>query len=212
MKQSPKTRTAKILGGIVLAAGLLAMAGWIFDIGPLKSISSGWVSMKFITAFSFALSGVTLYFMARAAEGETDRAQVALYLTTLPLLLIMGALFFSGLLGAHTGLEDLFVKELPGDVKTVIPGRPSLPTALNFILFAVGGLLAMHTPRVSRRWLRLPGWLVAAIGAVALAGYAADAPRLYYFVPGANSAMAFGTAVLFLLLGAGLICLSDPNS
>lgn len=196
----------------MLAAGLLAMAGWLFDIGPLKSISSGWVSMKFITALSFALSGLTLYFMTRTAEGETDRAQVALYLTTLPLLLIMGAVFFSSLLGAHTGLEDLFVKEVPGGVKTIIPGRPSLATALNFLLFAAAGLIGMHAPFVSRRWLKLPGWLVAAVGAVALAGYAADAPRLYYFVPGANSAMAFGTAALFVLLGAGLICLSDPNS
>ena len=60
MEQATKIKAAKILAGAVFAAGLLVMAGWIFDIGALKSVFPGWVSMKFITALSFALSGVTL--------------------------------------------------------------------------------------------------------------------------------------------------------
>jgi len=209
MKHAAKIKTAKLLAGAVTAAGLLVMAGWALDIGALKSVFESWTSMKFITAFGFVLSGAVLYLVARCSEGCFDRVQAPLSVVSLLLLLVMGTLFFSGLLGAHTGLEDLFVSEAPGAVKTVVPGRPSLATSLSFLLIAAAGVFAMFEPVRLRRWLRLPGWLVAAIGAAALAGYAADAPLLYYFVPGVNTAMAFNTAALLVLLGAGFLCLSD---
>jgi len=209
MQHAAKLKTAKLLAGAVAAAGLLVMAGWVLNIGALKSVSEAWTTMKFITAFCFVLSGAVLYLVAKCSEGDFDSVQAPLSVVSLLLLLSMGTLFFSGLLGAHTGMEDLFVSETPGAVKTVVPGRPSLATSLSFMLIAAAGLLAMLEPARSRRWLRLPGWLVAAIGAAALAGYAADAPLLYYFVPGVSTAMAFNTAALLVLLGAGFLCLSD---
>jgi nitric oxide reductase large subunit len=50
---------------------------------------------------------------------------------------------------------------------------------------------------------------VAAIGALAVVGYIINAPILYYFVKGVNSAMARHTAILLVLMGTGLQCLSD---
>ena len=120
----------------MIIAGIMVIIGWIFDIGILKSISPAWVSMKFDTAIAFLLSGITLYFIVRAVEGEFDKAQVVLSITSLIIILLMGTLFFSALLKIHTGAEDLFIKEPAGAVKTVTPGRPSVPTMLNFILMA----------------------------------------------------------------------------
>jgi hypothetical protein len=42
---------------------------------------------------------------------------------------------------------------------------------------------------------------------LAVAGYIINAPVLYYYVEGLNSALAFHTAGLFVLLGTGLLCL-----
>ena len=204
-----KRTTAKILSLMVMIAGILVMIGWIFDIGILKSISPAWVSMKFDTAIAFVLSGITLYFIARAQEGEFDKAQVALSITSLIIILLMGILFFSALLGVHTGAEDLFIKEMPGAVKTVIPGRPSMPTMLNFILIALAGILTMLNPENLQSKLKIIGLIVGTIGAIAVVGYIINAPLLYYFIEGINSAMACHTAVLFVLLGMGFICLSD---
>jgi hypothetical protein len=47
------------------------------------------------------------------------------------------------------------------------------------------------------------------IGAVAVVGYIINVPLLYYFIEGINSAIASNKAVLFVLLGKGLVCLSD---
>jgi hypothetical protein len=204
-----KRKIAKILSLIVSLAGIMVIIGWISDISILKSISPAWISMKFDTAITFILSGITLYFIVRAQEGEFDKAQVALSVTSLIIVLIMGTLFFSAVLKIHTGAEDLFIKEAPGTAKTLIPGRPSVPTMLNFILIALAGILTTLNPRRLQPKLAIIGLIVAAIGALAIVGYVIAAPLLYYYIEGINSAIAFHTAVLFVLLGTGLLCLSD---
>ena len=67
-----------MLSLVVIIASIMVIIGWIFDISILKSISPTWVSMKFDTAITFLLSGITLYFIIRAIEGEFDKAPVAL--------------------------------------------------------------------------------------------------------------------------------------
>lgn len=207
MNRKQGVRTARILSLIVGAAGITVITGWIFDISVLKSLSPGWISMKLSTAFAFFLSGVALYFTALAREGEYDTAQAVLSVTSLLLVLIMGTLFFSSLLALHTGIEDLFIEDKGDLVKSVAPGRPSVPTMLNFLLTAAGGILMILNAEKPR--LKLVGSVIAAIGALAVAGYVSGIPVLYYYISGVNSAMACHTAVLFVLLGAGFICLSD---
>lgn len=207
MASENKRKTAKILAGVVSAAGVAVMLGWIFDIGILKSILPAWISMKFDTAIAFILSGITLYFIILAADGEFDKAQVVLSITSLIIMLLMGVLFFSAILGIQTGTEDLFVREKMVAPKTIVPGRPSIPTMVNFILIAAaGGFSTFHSEKVRLR-LKVIGLIVGVIGTIAIVGYIIDAPLMYYYVEGVNSAMACHTAVLFVLLGIGLLCL-----
>lgn len=207
MTPEKKRKIAKILSLVVTIAGVMVIIGWLFDIGILKSISPAWVSMKFTTAIAFVLSGITLYFIVRAREGEFDKAQVVLSITSLIIILLMGTLFFSAILGIRTGVEDLFIKEASGTVKTVTPGRPSLPTMFNFILIASAGILTTLNPGNLRSKLKIIGVIVGLIGTLAVAGYIFNAPYLYYFIEGVSSAIALHTAVLFIVLGIGFICL-----
>jgi len=197
---------AKILSLLISASGLAVMAGWLFDIGALKSLGTALVTMKFSTAFSFVISGVSLYFLARAREGEPDTSQVALFITSFILILLMGLIFFSAVLNIRTGIEELFVKD-SGGIKSVLPGRPSVPTMINFLLIALVGILTMVNAENVRFKLRTIGCIVGFIGALALLGYCIDLPVLYYYIEGKNSAMALHTAGLFVLSGAGLLCL-----
>ena len=70
MMPEKKRNIAKGLSLLVIIAGIAVILGWIFDIAVLKSISPAWTSMKFVTAFTFILSGITLYFIVRALEGR----------------------------------------------------------------------------------------------------------------------------------------------
>lgn len=202
-----KIKIAKILSIIVALSGIAVIFGWILDIRFLKSLSPAWVSMKFVTAISFLLSGVSLFFIARSQEGEFDQAQVALSLTSLILFLLMGVLFFSTVLGAHTGAESLFIEEPPGGVKTVVPGLPSIPTMGNFLLIASAGVLTILGFRKLPLMLKSVGCIIGITGALAILGYMINLPFLYYYLEGVNSAMAAHTAILFVLLGLGFICL-----
>jgi hypothetical protein len=207
MNPEKKRKTAKILAAVVSIAGVTVMLGWIFDIGVLKSITSAWVSMKFSTAIAFVLSGVTLYFIVRAVEGEFDKAQVVISITSLTIMLLMGILFFSALLEVRTGTEELFIKEKGVAPMSAAPGQPSIPTMINFILMAVAGIFTMYNSGKLRLQLKIIGLIVGAIGAIAIVGYIIDAPLMYYYIEGVNSAIALHTAALFVLLGIGLLCL-----
>jgi hypothetical protein len=207
MTPEKKRKIAKVLSLAVITAGVVVMIGWIFNVSILKSISPYWVSMKFDTAIAFVLSGISLYFIVRAIEGEFDKAQIVLSVTSLIIILLMGILFFSALLKIHTGIEDLFIQEAAGTAKTVAPGQPSVPTMINFILIAVAGIFTMFNSAKLQSQLKTIGLAVGIIGALAVVGYIINAPHLYYYVKGINSAMACHTAVLFVLLGTGLLCL-----
>jgi hypothetical protein len=209
MTPKKKRKIAKGLSLVVIIASIMVIIGWVFDISILKSISPAWVSMKFDAAIGFVLSGITLYFIVRAIEGDFDLAQVVLAISSLLIILLMGILFFSTLLGIHTGAESLFIQEAAGAVKTVTPGRPSVPTTINFILIGLAGILTMLKPEKVQLRLKIIGYVVGTIGALAIVGYIINAPLLYYFIEGRNSAMACHTAILFVLFGTGLLCLSD---
>jgi hypothetical protein len=207
MTTETKKKTAKALSLVVTIAGILVIIGWIFDIGILKSISSAWISMKFDTAVAFVLSGVALYFIARAVEGEFDKAQVVLSITSLIIILLMGTLFFSAIFGVNTGAEELFIKDNATNNKTIVPGQPSLPTMFSFVLIASAGILTTLNPGNLRLKLKIIGAIVGLIGSLAVVGYIFNVPLLYYYIEEVNSAMACNTAALFIVLGIGFICL-----
>ena len=206
---NPETRRkiAKILALAVSLAGILVILGWIFNIGFLKSLSSAWISMKFNTAFVFVLSGLILYFIVQTGEGKPDVAQVVLPIASLVILLLMGTLFFGNLLGVQTGAEELFMRDLSSAPTTVTPGMPSLPTMFNFILIASAAILTLFNPEKLSAMLKNIGRIVGWVGVVAVLGYLINIPLLYYFIAGVNNAMACHTAILFMLLGAGFLCL-----
>ncbi len=207
MTPEKRKKTTKLLSLAVMSAAFLVFIGWFFDIGVLKSISPAWVSMKITTAIAFVLSAIILYFIARAVEGDFDIAQVALSITSLLIILLMGTLFFSAVLEIRTGVEELFIKETAAAPMSVIPGRPSIPTMLNFLLIAGAGILTTLNPANLRMKLKVIGIIIGFVGLIAVIGYIINMPVLYYYVEGINTALACHTAALFMVIGIGFLCL-----
>ncbi|HMD80529.1 MAG TPA: hypothetical protein VKE92_04420, partial [Anaerolineales bacterium] len=54
---------SRAAGGIVLAVGLLALAGWLFNIPTLTSLLPGMATMKVNTALGFILCGISLWLL-----------------------------------------------------------------------------------------------------------------------------------------------------
>ena len=204
-----KFTVAKLLAFVVIIAGIAVMVGWILNIGILKSILPYWTTMKFSTAICFVASGIMIYSIVLALDGKLDQAQIIIPATVLIVVLTMGIFFFSAILNIRTGVEDIFIKEGPRAIKSMTSGRPAVSTTMNFILISIAGMFTLIDAKNLRSRLKTIGLIVALIGAVAVIGYILNAPILYYFIKGLSTAMACNTAILFVLSGMGLICLSD---
>lgn len=203
----PNAGTTELLAIAVSLAGSLVMLGWIFDIGVLKSIRPEWVTMKFSTAFSFFCSGIILHYTARLRFKQPSLAFAILPAATLCIALTMFTLLASTLFDVYVGIEALFVREELDAVETVLPGRPSVGTMTAFMLIASAGIISMLEPVRLPQQLFALGCLIFVVGLLAVIGYIFDVPILYYYVQegGFSSAMALHTALLFMLLGIGLI-------
>ncbi|MDZ4163558.1 MAG: ATP-binding protein [Smithellaceae bacterium] len=190
---------------LVIAAGTAVMVGWVFDIPLLKSISPAWVSMKFTTALSFFLSGALLFLLINIRREESEIVRLFLQAVVFIICLIMTTHLVSLFLGAPLGVEAMFIEEKGKAWYTVTPGQPCLLTIVNFILVALAGIGAILNLSRLPGYLRWIGGMVSAVGATALLGYLTGLPWLYFFIPGFSNAMAIHTAILFAVLGAGLV-------
>jgi|GEM_PF-2276423 len=190
---------------LVVMGGITVMIGWVFDIPLLKSISPAWISIKVTTALSFFLSGALLFLLVKIRRDESEIARMILPAVAFMILLIMTTHLVSLFLGAPVGVEGMFVEDKEKTWQTITPGQACLMTIVNFILVALAGIGAILNLSRLSRYLRWIGGVVSAVGATAIVGYATGLPWLYFFVPGFSNAMAIYTAVLFAVLGAGLV-------
>lgn len=203
-----RIRAAKIIGVTVSAAGLAGVLGWYLDVQVLKSVLPSMVTMKFSSALSFFLAGVTIFYIAESFSGRASLAQVVILAASLLMMLIMMTLLASAVFGLRTGIEELFVEEDVLAVKTTVPGRPSIVTMADFIALGAAGVGSLFRRAWLKKLLFSCGVFIALTGTVALCGYVLGVEWLYFSWPGISTGMALATAVLFVLSGAALLMLS----
>ena len=121
-------------------------------------------------------------------------------------ILVLGLLTLSEyLFGVDWGIDHLLVRDTKGSVGTAFPGRMPPNTALCFVLNA--SALLLLTRRAPKRWSETAvaslGVVVAAFGALSLAGYASDVALGYRWWK--LTGMAVHTATSFFLLGLGTV-------
>ncbi len=202
---------SKIISILVVIAALVVIIGWFFDIPVFKSILPGWVTMKFITAVCFLFSGIILFIFA--LKNKYEILEILILTLCFLLLLLMISFLFSLFFGISTGIESLFVKDDINAIKTSVPGVPAVPTMLCFILIGLAGLFYLGNNNNNNNPIRpfyILGILIALIGGIALLGYGFNVSQLYYLFPG-FTAMAFPTALLFVLIGISLILVGKEN-
>jgi len=193
----------KIIAYILLFAGLAVIIGWIFNIEVLKSVFSGFVTMKFSAAVGFMLSGIVLHLMILQREGKGSKLLLIILVVS---MITVSVLISAALVGININLVNLIVKEAPGAVNTTYPGVPPAIAIFNFGLMTLAGFLSAFGIK-SRRIYAAIGILIGLVGITALAGYILKIPMLYFNLPGISTAIAVHGAVLFVLMGLGLILL-----
>ncbi|MEM3169318.1 MAG: HAMP domain-containing sensor histidine kinase [Candidatus Nitrosotenuis sp.] len=204
------TKISKTISLIPIAVGLAVAGGWVFDVAALKSVVPQEVTMKFSTAISFVFSGIMLYFVSNHFAGKIGNDQIAIPISGLVIFLFMASLLTTSILGIPNGIEQLFVTEAPTAVKTTLPGIPSIPTIINFLLIVVVGMISLNNSYKPRP-IRYIGYVIMTVGAVSLIGHLSDQPLLYYYIENISTAMAIHTGILFVLIGYALSQLKSPQ-
>jgi hypothetical protein len=187
----------------VLVGAALVIFGWMADIDVLKSVIPGLVTMKFSTATTFVLA-VVVVILSDPIVRKQGVSQIFLPVASLTMFIIMGTLFVTSSLGIFSGIENLFVIESADLIAGGVPGRPSYGTMTAFLLIGAAGIDAMYYFGRREHARQLLGVLTTLIGSVALLGYIFEIPLMYYQFTDASSAMAFHTALFFVLLGSAL--------
>ncbi len=184
--------TGALGGALAVLLGSMVLTGWAVHSTFLIQMAPNLAPMQRNTAVSFILSGIAL---------------LGIIIGRAPLTLIASAI--TAAISAGSVLEYLFhanfgIDELLGvafiTTQTPDHGRMSPTTALCFLVFAVGAVLAQTSlSRHRSAILGLTGFLVAAIGAscsISVLSGTNDA-----FAWGDLNRVAFHTGVGFVLLG-----------
>jgi len=188
---------------LAVCGGLLVMAGWFLDIGVLKSVFPGMVTMKFNTALAFLLTGIALYARVSGVGNDSKGNNIAfiasLAVSAIGLLTVIE--YFTGI---NIGIDQIFFREPAGAILTTHLGRMALLTAVNFLLL---GIAIVTLGGKTERGVYAAQVISAATGLFAyqnLIGYIFGV-KILYVLQHNFTAMALHTAALFLLLSIGVI-------
>ena len=166
--------------------------------------------MKFVTAIFFILSGFTLYSLCNFIVRKSSIFYVAIFASSFIEFIFLMTLFSSIIIGIPTGIENAFSHEAYSQYN--IPGKPSYPTIINFFFIVLVSFIALYDNKIVGKYLYFSGSIIIIVSSIALIGYIINNPLLFYTIPSINSAMAFPTAILFTLIGSGMILLSNIRS
>jgi PAS domain S-box-containing protein len=185
--------------------GLSVMLGWILDQPVLKSVLPGLSPMKFNTALSFVLAGLSLLLIA----GSRPRVWMRNLSRGFAFLIVAIGLLTAAeqIGGINLGIDGLLYHPANTSDALVNLDRMSLATAVDFILLGMAWLL-LDRPgnRVTAQWLAC---LTAVVAGLALIGYGYDFKSLYSVGPFAS--MALHTALSLFLLSVGTLT-ARPDS
>jgi PAS domain S-box-containing protein len=191
---------SKAASAFAVAVSSLVLLGWIFNVSILKTVFPGLVEMKANTALGIALSGISLWLLQRDGINRQRRrlAQTAALLVILLGLLTLSQYFW----GWNLGIDQLLFKDPSGALQTLIPGRPSPQTSLNFVLVGFALLLLDLKTRHGRRPAEFLALAVVFVSLVGLIGHLYRITAFYSISP--YTGMALHTALSFMALSIGL--------
>ena len=189
-----------VAGGVPV----VVLTGWLFHMPLLKSFLPGAVSQKANVAVCLiaAVSALRLFRLL----GERPRARVVYAACVAIVFLVSAATIGEDVGGWDLGIDQLLVRESPGEAGTNIPGRPAMGGMLCLLMASVSlGFLPFVRLAVAAQWCALVTFLVAYRSFV---GYLLGAYDFYAF--GKFTDMALPGTIAFQCL-AGAILLSRPS-
>lgn len=193
------------VAGLTAVVGSAVLAGWFFDVRWLRSISPEWPTMKVNTALCFVLCGIALWNLSAVNPTRRQAAtgRVCAGLTGLVGLLTLAEHIW----GLELHVDNLLLTQ--AEAGAAHPGRMSTAAAASFVALSTT-LLGLRADSLRLAWLaRAAGLLPGLLGLLTIVVYA-------YGVRGLSGVAAFSTtalhtAILFMAVGTGALCVQTER-
>lgn len=199
-------RWARIASALVMAVGVIVLAGWIFDVPIFKSILPNYASMKANTAICLFVLALGLRLQLCTARSWHWAARFCGAVAA-----VIGAVTLSEYLwGWDAGIDLLIINDTDTVSSAVsFPGRMAIATTVVAVFTGASLILGNLHQRALVLAKTISTLLVAFSSLLAVVGYFYGATALYTFGPYAS--VAIHTALSFLVLSTGILC-ATPNS
>ncbi len=189
-----------VLGALIVAAGVTALAGWAFDVPLLRGQVRGKLPMVPISAVCFALGGMALLL------AQLSGNRWAVIASSILAVAIAGAALSTMLeyvTGTPVGLNrQLFHAEVTRSGARASGGM-AINTAFAFLVFALGLLVLKRDRETLRLNSQFLATLILIVSFLAVVGYTFGVRDFYSFQ--LLSGMSLYSAITFTLLGLGLL-------
>jgi PAS domain S-box-containing protein len=196
---------SRLAASVAIGIGFLGLAGWALDVSFLKSIVPGLPAMVPNTATGFILAGTALWL--RLSAHRCSNLRVLSLLVAGALVALSLATLAQYVTGWNLGIDTVLFGEASRRFSSILPGRPSALTVIDFALIG-GAILLLETK--SRRGFKLadlPALIAITISLLALIGYLCNIPSFYgWRATTPDTGMAAHTLIGFVLLGIGILC------
>ena len=199
---------AKGAGLVSIALGLAVLIGWLIDSAVLKSIHPSPAAMHANTALGFFLSGGALYLkaLAPAQSSVLWRRTGQVCAGAVTLLGLLTLVEYAS--GADLGIDQWLFQVSPGAIGTLAPGRMTPTSAWCFLSIGMALLLNAES-RQGGRWVFVLLLVVALVALTAGLSFLYAAPHLVGH--GYDTQMAAHSALMFLVLAGGMLCLAPDR-
>jgi signal transduction histidine kinase len=182
-------------GVIVASVGGCVLAGWVFEIEPLKAFY-GTITMKTNAAIAFLLCGAALWEITHGRRTSSAIAAAAA-------AAIGGATLTQHLAGWDLRIDQLLFTETPGAAATASPNRMG-PHGSTSIFVAGIALLLLRAPTLaSLRAAQALAFAGLAASLVAITGYAYGATELFGIAR--FTGIALHTSLALFVLHSGIL-------
>lgn len=186
-----------------MIAGLITLAGWLFDIPRLTDWWNDGISMLFNTALACALTGLALLLgMTHTAWARTTWTRRVVQVLGVVVAALGGVTLLQHLTGLDLHVDALVLSRNWGQNASVAPMRMGPPAATSFLLLGCGVFLTTGA-RKSREIAAMTGLAVLVIASLSIIGYLFGADQL--FGVARFTGIARQTGYLLALLAMGLL-------
>lgn len=182
--------------------GCLGLAGWKFEIQALKSVFSGFISMKVNTAIALFLLGLCQTILAYGKGARAARIAASALAAAVAAIAI--ATLCEYIFHVDFGIDELFFDDRDVQAKSS-PGRLAPITAVSLLLCCSGVALSYLVSRRRPRVAQVMFFVVALISVQAVIGYALGIQSTFGLA--SHTRIAVHTAFGLLVLCVGFLSL-----